>query len=129
MSQPIFYSELPSPLGPLVLTSSGEGLTGVHMGEEGCAPSIEASWTRDDSVLAEARRQLTEYFAGRRREFQLTLAAQGTPFQRKVWEELARIPYGTTISYQELARRIGSPTASRAVGAANGRNPIGIIVP
>ena len=85
---------------------------------------------RDPSAaLGEARRQLTEYFAGARRAFDLPLAASGTPFQRRVWEALRRIPYGETISYGELARRIGKPTASRAVGAANGRNPIAIVVP
>lgn len=129
MCQPLFYSELPSPLGPLLLTSNGEALTGVYMPEHKRGPRPEPTWTRSDARLAEARRQLEEYFAGRRRQFELPLAAQGTPFQRAVWAELARIPFGATLSYQELARRIGAPKASRAVGAANGRNPISIIVP
>lgn len=120
-----FFTTMPSPVGELVLTSDGEALTCVHMGET----RIEPAWVRDDARLADARRQLEEYFAGERREFTLPLAQGGTPFQRAVWAELVRIPYGETISYQELARRVGSPRASRAVGAANGKNPLGIVVP
>ena len=79
--------------------------------------------------LGEAKRQLREYFGGERRDFDLPLSPAGTAFQRRVWDELRRIPYGETVSYGELARRIGRPTASRAVGAANGRNPLAIVVP
>ncbi|MBI4564737.1 MAG: methylated-DNA--[protein]-cysteine S-methyltransferase [Planctomycetes bacterium] len=88
-----------------------------------------AGLRRDDRRLAEARRQLRAYFAGELREFRLSLALQGTPFQRRVWAGLQTIPYGETISYAELARRIGRPKAGRAVGGANHRNPIAIIVP
>ena len=89
------------------------------------------AWTQDDGAapFAEARRQLGEYFAGRRTTFDLPLAPVGTAFQRRVWEELRHIPHGETVSYGELARRIGSPTSCRAVGMANGRNPFSIIVP
>jgi methylated-DNA-[protein]-cysteine S-methyltransferase len=84
---------------------------------------------RDGDPLREARRQLEEYFAGERREFSLTLEPAGTDFQRRVWQALRGIPYGATMSYGELARRIGNPRAVRAVGLANGANPISIIVP
>src|SRR5262249_46745434 len=86
-------------------------------------------WLRDDAVFAGPRTQLTEYFGGGRAEFELPLLPEGTPFQRKVWNALCEIPYGETISYGELARRIGQPTAARAVGLANGSNPLPIVVP
>jgi methylated-DNA-[protein]-cysteine S-methyltransferase len=93
------------------------------------APSPKPQWRRDDQALHDVREQLDAYFAGERQTFDLPLQMTGTPFQKQVWQGLMAIPYGTTISYAELARRIGRPGASRAVGAANGRNPIGIIVP
>jgi methylated-DNA-[protein]-cysteine S-methyltransferase len=129
MGATVFFSELESPLGPLLLSASEAGLTGVFMVRHKYGPERGPLWERDDARLAGARAQLEEYFAGARREFSLPLAPQGTPFQQRVWAELARIPFGVTVSYQELARRIGAPTASRAVGAANGRNPLSIIVP
>ena len=89
----------------------------------------DTSWTRTPSALPEVKRQLEQYFAGRRRKFDLRLAPQGTAFQRKVWKELLKIPYGKTLSYGSLAGRIGDPRAARAVGTANGRNPISIIIP
>jgi methylated-DNA-[protein]-cysteine S-methyltransferase len=89
----------------------------------------EEGWREDPAPLAEAVRQLRAYFAGELREFNLALAPEGTPFQLRVWRELCNIPYGTTISYGELARRVGSPKGSRAVGLANGANPISIVVP
>jgi methylated-DNA-[protein]-cysteine S-methyltransferase len=88
-----------------------------------------ADWLRDASAFTEAVEQLQEYFAGKRQRFSLQLAPEGTPFQLRVWQELRNIPYGETISYGELARRIGKPNASRAVGTANGRNPLSIVVP
>jgi methylated-DNA-[protein]-cysteine S-methyltransferase len=118
-----------SPVGLLLLTSNGVALTGVYMGEFG--PTSGEGWARDESAvpLPEAVRQLTDYFEGRRTDFDLPLAPEGTAFQQRVWEELRRIPYGATIAYGELARRIGNANASRAVGMANGRNPLSIIVP
>lgn len=92
-------------------------------------PAPKSAWRRDEGPFAAVCEQLTEYFAGRLREFEVRLAPEGTEFQKKVWQELGQIPFGTTISYGELARRIGQPAASRAVGAANGQNPISIIVP
>jgi methylated-DNA-[protein]-cysteine S-methyltransferase len=127
-----YYAWQDSPVGPLLLTSDGTALTGLYMNEHRHGPDgVGEGWVEDPTAapLAEARRQLAAYFAGERTDFDLPLAPAGTDFQRRVWDELARIPYGETISYGELARRIGDPNASRAVGLANGRNPISIVVP
>lgn len=114
-----------SPVGPLVLVSSGIHLTEIRFGDQGFV-----SRQGDPApILAEARDQLEAYFRGRLRDFHLEFELGGTEFQRTVWRALAGIPYGETISYGELARRIGNPTASRAVGAANGRNPLPILLP
>jgi methylated-DNA-[protein]-cysteine S-methyltransferase len=118
--------EIDSPIGPLKLTSNGKALTGVEMLD---VPSVAATTDGGDDVLAAARRELDRYFAGKLREFTLALAPAGTDFQRRVWCALCEIPYGTTISYRELATRIGQPTATRAVGLANGRNPIAVVIP
>jgi methylated-DNA-[protein]-cysteine S-methyltransferase len=121
------YSTLTTPIGELMLTADDDGaLTGVNLPNRHPDP---AGWERDDELLADARRQLTEYFAAERTTFDLPLRAAGAPFQLRVWEALLRIPYGETASYGELARELGHPTAARAVGAANGRNPIAIVVP
>ena len=119
-----------SPIGPLLLTTDGSSLTGLYMEKSRKAQSIEG-WAQDDSygALPATMRQLEEYFSGRRREFDLPLRLQGTEFQSRVWRELTAIRYGETWSYGELAARIEKPSASRAVGLANGRNPISIIVP
>jgi methylated-DNA-[protein]-cysteine S-methyltransferase len=110
-----------SPLGPIRLVADDSALVALTFGE------TEA---RDDTpVLAAARAQLDEYFAGARTEFDLPLRLEGTPWERRVWEALLEIPYGTTTSYGALATRIGAPGSARAVGAANGRNPISIVVP
>lgn len=126
-----YYTYFESQIDPILLTSDGTALTGCYMVEHKHGPDVAAEWVASDDVapFAEAKRQLTAYFAGERTEFELPLAPQGTEFQHRVWAELARIPFGTTLSYGELARRIGNPNASRAVGLANGRNPISIIVP
>ena len=127
----MFYTYYDSPVQPLLLTSDGTALTGLFMVEHRHGPEVGADWREqaDAPPFAETARQLTAYFAGGLTEFDLPLAPQGTDFQRRVWQELRRIPYGTTLSYGELARRLGSPNASRAVGLANGRNPISIVVP
>jgi methylated-DNA-[protein]-cysteine S-methyltransferase len=128
MHKTTYFSELASPIGKLMLCASGNGLSGVHMDNH--PPSREPSWRRDDECLADARRQLDEYFAGSRTVFDLELdLAGGTSFQQRVWAALLSIPYGESVSYAEIARRIGQPTATRAVGLANGRNPVCIIVP
>jgi len=126
---PVFYHVLPSPVGDLTLVSNGEALTGVYMSDQKRGPDMDPTWQRDEAEFDAVTKQLTAYFVGDLREFDLPLAPQGTDFQKKVWRELCRIPCGETISYGELARRIGQPSASRAVGLANGRNPIGIIIP
>jgi methylated-DNA-[protein]-cysteine S-methyltransferase len=127
--RPLHYDLHPSPLGELLLLGDGEALRGLHLQHGPSAIEIGSAWQRKAAPFAAARAQLGEYFAGERTRFSLPLAPTGTEFQRRVWAALAEIPYGTTIDYGELARRIGRPGAARAVGAANGRNPISIIVP
>ena len=117
---------MPSPLGLLRLYAHADELVGAHLPDPDDAP--EAPYG-ECPVLRETARQLEEYFAGTRREFALPLAPRGTGFQQLVWRALTQIPYGVTRSYGELARAIARPSASRAVGAANGKNPIAIIVP
>jgi methylated-DNA-[protein]-cysteine S-methyltransferase len=119
----------PTPIGPLTLHARADALTGVWMEDD---PDLEGLGEDAESLaapLTEARRQLEAYFAGELREFDLPLAPEGTDFQLRVWEQLRAIPYGETISYGELARRVGDPGAARAVGLANGRNPLPVIVP
>ncbi len=125
------YTALESPLGLLLLTGDGAALTGLYMTGHRHGPAIAASWRRDDDAppFAAARSQLAAYFAGERRVFDLPLQPSGTPFQQAVWRALAQIAFGETLSYGELARRLGKPDAARAVGLANGRNPLSIVVP
>ncbi|MEU1500699.1 methylated-DNA--[protein]-cysteine S-methyltransferase [Streptomyces sp. NPDC005732] len=118
-----------SPYGPLTLVADDDLLCGLYMVGQRHRPPQEDFGARDDTLLPEAKRQLTAYFAGDLKEFDLPMRLAGTPFQRSVWEQLARIPYGEIRSYGELADALGNPKASRAVGLANGRNPVGIIVP
>jgi methylated-DNA-[protein]-cysteine S-methyltransferase len=120
-----------SPIGRLTLTSDGEALTGLYMGTPAKRPAFGKEWAQNGTAgpLPMVVRQLQEYFAGKRRKFDLPLRMQGTAFQKRVWRELTEIPYGETWSYGQLAKRIGNPSASRAVGLANGRNPIAVIVP
>ena len=123
------YFDLPSPCGVLRLSADAHGLRGIHFeGRRGHGP-VPAGWVHDPEALAFAREALEEYFAGTRTAFDLPLNPRGTPFQLAVWRELSQIPYGETISYGELARRVGDPGAARAVGAANGANPLPIVVP
>lgn len=119
-----FTLRLFSPIGELLLTSDGEALTGLYM-----EPHPKVQSAGEDKIVRSAAKQLREYFAGARTAFDLPLKLDGTPFQQQVWEALCDIPFGATISYAELARRVGNPKACRAVGLANGRNPIGIVVP
>lgn len=118
---------LDSPIGRLSLYSDGEALNGLYM--EKRQPEGDALPGENVAVLKSAARQLEEYFAGDRRDFDLHIALQGTDFQRKVWEQLQSIPCGETLSYGQLAQRIRQPSASRAVGLANGRNPVSIVIP
>lgn len=123
------YTKLQSPVGPLLLAASEKGLCRLSFmtGRRPVAP--EPAWKEGNAPFAEAILQLKSYFAGELREFDLPLDLEGTPFQLRVWRSLCQIPYGETISYGQLARRIGHPDAARAVGLANGTNPIAIIVP
>lgn len=123
------YRSLESPIGELILVERDGALAGLYMVEHHPAPDPESFGERDDAALPEVARQLDEYFAGERTSFDLPLAPRGTDFQQKVWAALRTIPYGKTWSYGHLAEAIGQPGAARAVGLANGRNPIGIVVP
>jgi methylated-DNA-[protein]-cysteine S-methyltransferase len=119
------WSRLETPIGPLLAAADGDGrLAGLWFDR---AP--EGRWRRDDAALAPVGDQLAAYFAGDRRDFELPLAPAGTPWQRAVWSALASVPYGSTLSYGELAARLGRPAAARAVGAANARNPVSVVVP
>jgi methylated-DNA-[protein]-cysteine S-methyltransferase len=123
-----YFSEIDSPVGTLLLVGDGESLTGLYMNDQRHRPDFPSS-ERNDRCFKEVRSQLKAYFAGQLTEFDIPLAGQGTSFQQTVWKALRKIPYGMTQTYGSLAKRIGNPNASRAVGLANGRNPIGIIVP
>jgi methylated-DNA-[protein]-cysteine S-methyltransferase len=123
------YTYLDSPLGPLLLAADSKGLRYINFPRDNRPAQPAGSWIEDRPALEDAIQQLNLYFAGKLEDFDLRLAPQGTAFQTEVWRRLLEIPYGETISYGELARRIGNPQASRAVGLANGSNPIPIIVP
>ena len=121
----IHYSRIDSPVGPLLLAISERGLVALEF-DRG---KVAAGWVESPERTAPYARQLEEYFAGRRRRFDLPLDLRGTDFQKRCWQELLKIPYGETRSYAAIARAIGNPAAVRAVGLANGQNPIAIIVP
>ena len=123
------YRFLGSPVGQILLAGEGETLFLVHFQEGAKMLEIPESWTRAPESFGEAARQLTAYFAGRLFSFDLDLRPDGTAFQRAVLAELEKIPYGETATYGEIARRMGRPNANRAVGAANGRNPLPIVIP
>ena len=125
------YTVADTPVGPLVLTAEAGAITSVLLPEGRHNPPLDPSWDRadDEPVLATAATQLREYFAGERTSFEVPLDMRGTAFQRQVWEALRTIPYGTTASYGEIAAQVGQPGAARAVGLANGRNPVAVIVP
>lgn len=123
------YRIIDSPIGPLMLAGNDEALTGLRMQDQGRPPAEDADGVSDERAFPGIVDQLAMYFAGELIEFDVPLRMEGTAFQRRVWSALVEIPYGETISYGQLATRIGQPTASRAVGLANGRNPVAIIVP
>ncbi len=125
----MYYCYLTTPIGDLLLAGEDEMLSLVAFPEGSMRRDPEPDWIYNEKQFANARRQLTEYFDGERKEFDLPLSLAGTEFQLRVLDELRRIPYGETTSYGDIAARIGKPKAMRAVGAANGRNPIPIIVP
>jgi methylated-DNA-[protein]-cysteine S-methyltransferase len=123
------YTWLPSPIGNLLLAGTTEALTHLHFSTGSKATQPRPDWIEDPAPFQTAAQQLNEYFAGKRTSFDLTLNPQGTPFQLAVWGQLLEIPYGQTLSYGALAARLGNPNASRAVGLANGSNPIAIVIP
>ncbi|TAH40062.1 MAG: methylated-DNA--[protein]-cysteine S-methyltransferase [Gammaproteobacteria bacterium] len=125
----MFYDTCKSPLGPLLLVGDGNALHHVGLPESRHPLKPQAHWKHAPQVFSEARRQFDAYFSGTASAFDLALAPQGTEFQCRVWMALREIPYASTISYAELARRTGNAKASRAVGLANGANPLPIIVP
>lgn len=129
MTTTMRYRIIDSPVGPLTLAGTGSTLRHLRMVDQTHEPDRSDWAPSDDEIFADAVEQLAAYFAGELTEFDLDLDLGGTEFQRKVWAALRTIPYGETRSYGEIAMQIGSPGASRAVGLANGRNPIGIIVP
>lgn len=125
----MYYCYLKTPVGELLLAGDDQGLRQVDFQDGPHPAKPQLGWREEEKPFREVIRQLKEYFAGKRRRFDLPLAPEGTDFQLKVWRALRTIPYGETWSYGQLSRRIGKPEASRAVGAANGRNPLPIIVP
>lgn len=126
----VLTTTIDSPVGPLFIAADAQGLRAIEFRDNRHPVRRGEDWLAGDSpLLRRARLQLDEYFAGRRRSFDLPLSPRGTPFQREVWTALASIPYGHTLSYAQLATRVGRPAAMRAVGAANGRNPLPIVLP
>jgi len=125
----MYYCYLTTPIGDLLLAGDDGALSLIGFPQGRMRHEPDPAWIYNDKPFATASRQLTEYFAGERRQFDLPLVLTGTEFQLQVLEELQRIPYGTTASYGDIATRIGRPKAVRAVGAANGRNPLPIVVP
>ena len=127
----IRYRRIDSPLGALFATANDHAIAAIHFAGGRHAPEISPAWVEDrgGGTLEACERQLREYLAGRRRAFELPLAPRGTAFQQRVWDEIARIPFGATITYAELARRCGNAAAIRAAAAATGRNPLSIVVP
>ena len=128
-SDTTLYTVVPSPIDPLLLTSDGTSLTGLYMSPHVQLESAAGAWHRDDDPFSTVVEQLDAYFAGELTSFEVPLRPLGSPFQMEVWKALQTIPYGHTTSYGALARQLGNANASRAVGLANGRNPISIIVP
>ena len=125
------YDYYDSPHGRMLLTAEENAITSVSFIGQKYAPRVQREWQRDarHAPIRQAKRELAEYFGGRRKRFSVKLAPQGTPFQRAVWKAIAQVGFGKTIAYAELARRAGRPGSARAAGSATGRNPIGIIVP
>ena len=125
----MLYDVIDSPIGALLLTGDGEALSGLWMQDAGQPRTPGHDWRRDPAAFCPVAAQLEQYFARERTAFDLPLTMAGTDFQRRVWSALREIPYGQTTSYGALADRLGQPGAARAVGLANGRNPIAVIVP
>lgn len=125
----MYYSFVESPIGPLLLSGEGEALQGLYFSTGSKARGADTEWERYDAPFNRVRKQLNEYFSGQRKTFELELAPHGTEFQLDVLNALTQIPYGETRSYADIAEQVGRPNAVRAVGTANGRNPIALIIP
>jgi len=125
----MYYSQYLSPIGTLLLVGDGENIHKIVFPDDRRPTEPDESWQSNGSAFTELKRQLDAYFAGTLKEFDVSLAPAGTEFQRSVWDALANVGYGTTCSYREIANAIGNPSACRAVGAANGANPIPIVIP
>ena len=125
------FARLSTPLGPMLAVAQDAALVALDFADAKYAPAIDPAWIEDPAwpPLRDCAAQVADYFAGERGRFDLPLAPRGTPFQRRVWREIAGVPYGETITYAELARRAGSPGSARAAGAATGRNPLALVVP
>ena len=125
------WTWIDSPLGPMLAMSDGDALCGLHFHDDKYVPDIAPEWQRDDGLPLFRRTctEVAEYFAGKRHRFGLPLAPQGTDWQKRVWQVLVTIPYGETTTYGTMAATLGNRNASRAVGAANGRNPIAVVIP
>ena len=126
-----YYDSFESPHGKMLLVASEKGVSGIYFNRQKYFPETKKDWKRDErhAVLKQAKRELLEYFAGKRKRFGVPLAPDGTPFQRSVWKAISKVGFGKTLTYGELAAKAGRPGSARAAGAATGRNPIGIIVP
>ncbi len=128
-TQTLQYTSMDSPIGELLLLGDEQAVHGLYM-QDGRKPTrIASDWENNPAPFTDVQEQLDEYFDGRRTEFDVSLVMDGNPFERRVWSALREIPYGETVSYGEIARRVERPSAARAVGMANGRNPIAVIVP
>jgi methylated-DNA-[protein]-cysteine S-methyltransferase len=125
----MLYTTFHSPIGELLLAGDDSGLRILSMQDAPRPRRIGTDWQRDDFVFADVRTQLDQYFAGSHQAFEVDLSLRGNPFEQRVWAELLKIPYGETASYGRVAAAIGAPSAARAVGLANGRNPVALIVP
>ena len=125
------YARIQTPFGTLLAIAGGESLTGLYFEGGRHAPKASQEWTEDPAFapLRDCAAQVADYLCGKRQSFDLRVAPSGTPFQERIWREIARIPYGRTITYAELAKRAGAPGSARAAGAATGRNPLSIVVP
>ena len=126
-----FYDTYESPHGRMLLVATEGGISGIYFNRQKYFPTKQREWRRDPNhvPLKQAKRELAEYFAGKRQHFDVALDPEGTPFQRSVWKAISRVGFGKTITYGTLAAKAGRPGSARAAGAATGRNPIGIIVP
>lgn len=124
-----YYCVIESPVGKLLLAGNAQALTHVSFQDGRRSTQPDPQWTYSETPFQKSIQQLHEYFSGKRKTFKIKLAPEGTPFQRKVWDALQTIPYGRTLSYRQIANAIGKPQAVRAVGAANGQNPLSIVIP